>query len=309
MHVLVTGGAGFIASHIVDKLIEEGYEVAVVDNLSHGQEKNINYKARFYKCNIRNLDNLRLIFKLEKPEVIIHHAAQIDVETSIKSTPFDAKNNVIGTINVLECCKEYNTKKIIYSSSAAVYGNPKYLPVDEKHPAEPVSFYGISKYAAEYYIKIYSEIYGLKYAILRYSNVYGPRQDSKGESGVISIFLNKFLNGETPVIYGNGEQTRDFIYVKDIVCANLAALKNGDNEIFNISRNEPITINGLIDVLYKVFNKKIPPEYAPKRKGDIWNSYLDNSYAVSKLHWEPKYCLYDGIKETMEWSIGGNNIV
>lgn len=303
MRILVTGGAGFIASHIVDGLLEEGYEVAIIDNLSHGREKNVNPNARFYKCDITDLNRLSIIFKFEKPEILIHHAAQIDVDISIKEPSFDATNNVIGTINVLQCCIESGVKRIIYSSSAAVYGNPKYLPIDEEHPIKPISFYGVSKYASEQYIIAYSKLYGLKYVILRYANVYGPRQDSKGESGVVSIFIEKLLRGEVPVIYGDGEQTRDFIYVRDVVNANLLALKYEDNVILNTSTSTPITINELINVLSKIFNKKIDQVYVTKRKGDILNSYLYNSNIIKILQWRPKYNIYEGIKETVKYKL------
>ena len=190
MKIVVTGGAGFIGSNVVDELISNNHEVCVVDNLSTGKIDNLNDKARFYKYDITNADALKLIFKIGRPEVVYHFAAQIDVNTSLKKPAFDANVNIEGTINVLECCRKYEVKKIIYPSSAAVYGNPEYLPVDEKHPIEPISFYGISKHTPEHYIKTFCSLYGIKYTIFRYSNVYGIRQDPKGEGGVVSIFIN-----------------------------------------------------------------------------------------------------------------------
>ncbi|GAB6117189.1 hypothetical protein JCM16816_07860 [Thermoanaerobacter brockii subsp. lactiethylicus] len=201
MKALVTGGAGFIGSNIVDLLIENGYEVVIVDNLSTGKEEFINKKAIFYKKDIIDED-LCKIFEKEKPDYVIHQAAQIDVQKSIDNPVFDAKINVLGTVNLLECCRKSGVKKVIYASSAAVYGNPEYLPIDEVHKINPISYYGISKHTPEHYFVVYRQLYGLKYTILRYANVYGIRQDPKGEGGVISIFLDKMLKGERPIIFG-----------------------------------------------------------------------------------------------------------
>lgn len=301
MKILIIGGAGFIASHIADRLVELNYDVSIVDNLSAGKKENINSKTRFYKCDITNYDALRLIFNMEKPEVVIHHAAQTDVQTSILRPAFDADINIIGTINVLECCKESGVRKVIYSSSAAVYGNPEYLPIDENHKVNPISFYGISKHTPEHYIKVYSEIYNMKYTIFRYANVYGIRQDPKGEGGVISIFIDRLLNNKTPFIYGDGEQTRDFIYVKDVAKANIKAITKGDNEIVNISTNKPISINRLYEEMGKISGINIKAKYKPKRIGDILNSYLSNEKAKNVLGWEEKYTLEGGLLETIDY--------
>lgn len=301
MRILVTGGAGFIASHIVDKLIELKHHVCIVDNLSTGKDEYINKKATFYKCDITEMDKLKLVFEVERPEVVIHHAAQIDVQASIKNPAFDAKTNIIGTINILECCKEFSTRKIIYPSSAAVYGDPKYLPVDEKHPLEPISFYGISKHTPTHYIKVYAELYGIKYTIFRYSNVYGMRQDPKGEGGVVSIFVDKLLRNEAPFIFGKGEQTRDFIYVKDVAEANVFALDKGDNEIMNISSNKTTTVNKLFKVMRDIVGSNVEAIYKDTRKGDIEHSYLNNTKARNKLGWKVNVSLVDGIRETVEY--------
>jgi UDP-glucose 4-epimerase len=212
MKVLVTGGAGFIGSNLVDRLIEKKYEVVIIDNLSTGKKEHINKNATFYKADISS-NEIEDIFKKENINIVIHTAAQIDVQKSINDPIYDCKNNIIGTLNILEACKKHKIEKLVYSSSAAVYGQPDYLPVDEEHPINAMSGYGISKHTPEHYINMYSDIYGLNASILRYSNVYGPRQDPKGEGGVISIFVDKMLNNEEPIIYGDGEQTRDFIYV------------------------------------------------------------------------------------------------
>lgn len=301
MKVLVTGGAGFIGSNVVDELIINNHEVCVVDNLLTGKIDNLNNKAVFYKCSITNIDALELIFKIEKPEVVYHFAAQISVQTSLKKPNFDANINIVGTINLLECCRKYKIKKVIYPSSAAVYGNPEYLPIDENHPIEPISFYGISKHTPEHYIKTFCSLYDIKYTIFRYSNVYGTRQDPKGEGGVVSIFIDKFLKNEPPIIFGDGEQIRDFIYVKDIAKANLLALSKGDNEVLNVSTNVPMTVNTLFKIMKKVFNSDVMAAYLEARQGDIFNSYLNNILAREVLGWNVEYDFEDGVRETINY--------
>ncbi len=301
MKILITGGAGFIGSNIVDLLIREGHSVIVIDNLSRGKKENIDSNAKLYVFDILDLDKLNRIFFIEKPEVVIHNAAQIDVQTSIKKPNVDLDVNVKGTINVLECCKNSVVKKIIYPSSAAVYGNPIYLPVDEKHPVDPISFYGISKHTPEHYIRTYNKLYGIKYTIFRYSNVYGIKQDPKGEGGVVSIYIDKFLNNKPPIIYGNGNQTRDFIYVKDIAKANLLALSNGDNKILNISTQTPVTVNELFEVMKKIFNSCLNSIHEGERIGDIKDSYLNNNESKKCLNWSIDYSLEKGLRETCEY--------
>lgn len=299
MKVLVTGGAGFIGSHIVDNLINSGFKVVIVDNLSTGNMY-INDKATFYNLDITDM-NIEQVFTLENPDFLIHHAAQIDVQRSIIDPFYDAKVNILGTINLLKLAVKYNVKKFIYASSAAVYGNPDYLGVDEKHLVKPLSFYGISKHTPEHYLHAFSSLYGLNFTILRYSNVYGIRQDPKGEGGVISIFIDKLLNEESPCIFGDGEQTRDFIYVKDIASANLAALYKGDGEIINISINKQASINELLLLMNDICGNDIKPIYKEARKGDILHSYLENTKAIEILNWEPKYSITEGLKETIEY--------
>lgn len=309
MKVLVTGGAGFIGSHIVDGLVKLNHEVSIIDNLYTGSEKNINKNAKFYRCDITNKETLKLVFELERPQVVIHHAAQIDVQTSLRRAKFDAKVNIGGTINILECCREFKVRKIVYPSSAAVYGDPKYLPIDENHPINPISFYGVSKHTPEHYIKIYSELYDIKYTIFRYANVYGERQGAKGEGGVISIFIDKFLNGEAPVIFGDGDQTRDFIYVKDVAKANILAIDKGDNEILNISTNTQVSINKLFEIMREIFDAKIMTIYRKPRDGDIKDSYLDNIKSKMTIGWNNEYGLQEGLKETIDYYIKLKDIV
>lgn len=298
--VLVTGGAGFIGSHIVDELVKEGAEVVVVDNLSTGCRENVNLKATFYEVDIRD-EELKNVFKKEDIDYVIHQAAQIDVQKSIQKPTFDAQNNIGGTINLLEACREYEIKKIIYASSAAVYGTPEYLGIDEDHPVNPISIYGISKHTPEHYIKTYRQLYDLDYTILRYANVYGPRQDPKGEGGVISIFVDAMLQGERPTIFGDGKQTRDFIYVKDIAQANLAALKQADNEVLNISCHDQTSINELVTEMNHILDTDLKPKYEAERPGDIRHSYLTNHKAIKALDWQPEYDLEAGLRATLTY--------
>jgi UDP-glucose 4-epimerase len=300
MEVLVTGGAGFIGSNIVDRLIEEGHKVIVVDNLSTGKKENLNEKAEFYQLDIRDQE-LKKVFKENNITHVIHHAAQIDVQHSIEDPLFDAQNNILGTINVLEIAKKYGVEKIIYASSAAVYGEPDYLPVDEEHPIKAMSPYGITKHTPEHYIKMYSELYNLKYTIFRYSNVYGPRQDPKGEGGVVSIFVDKMLTEERPVIFGDGEQTRDFIHVYDIVKANLMALEKGDNILVNVSTESRDSVNDLVDYLNEILPYNLEAINEEARKGDILHSSLANGKAKELLDWTPDYDLRAGLEQTVEY--------
>lgn len=301
MKIIITGGAGFIGSNIVDRMLNIGHEVAIIDNLSTGKNTNINRDAGFFNIDILNSEMLEKAFYEFKPEICIHHAAQTDVQMSIKHPNFDCNVNILGSINILNSCIKNDVRKIIYSSSAAVYGTPKFLPIDEKHPLNPISFYGLSKLTPENYIKIYSELYGLKYTILRYSNVYGIRQNCKGEGGVVAIFFNSLINKKNPIIFGDGNQTRDFIYVKDVAEANVAALTYGDSSIVNISTNTMISINKLLNKISKIIGEHLKEEYKEEKKGDIKHSCLNNSLAKEVLNWEPKYSLEMGLNESYKY--------
>ncbi len=298
--VLVTGGAGFIASHIIDKLIAQGYRVVCIDNLSSGRIENINSQAVFYNIDVCDR-GIGQIIEDEKPKVVIHHAAQVDVQQSLSKPLDDANTNIIGSLNVFENCLIHGVKKVIYASSAAVYGEPKHLGIDEDHPVNPQSCYGLSKYTPEYYLKIFAEVHKLKYTVLRYANVYGPRQGEKGEGGVISKFFLDMLKGKSPVIYGDGNQTRDFIYVMDVVNANLNAINQADGEILNIGTNQEISINELYLMMSKILDYSVKPIFAKKRDGDIRNSYLDNSKAQRLLTWRSQFSLEEGLKETYNY--------
>ena len=307
MNIIVTGGLGFIGSHIVDRLVQEGYQVYVIDNLSTGNENNLHPKTKWYQIDILDLEKLKSIFEEVKPVAVFHLAAQIDVQKSIQMPSFDAQSNIIGTLNILECCKIYQSK-CIYSSSAAVYGTPHYLPVDEKHPIQPLSNYGISKFSPELYIQSYAKLYDLKYVILRYANVYGPRQMVKGEGGVISSFINKMINDEPPTIFGMGAQTRDFIFVKDVVSANLAALMLNVNSTCNISTNQRISVIDLFKSINQILNKKIVPDFKAERLGDIDHSCLDNSLSKAVLDWQPRFTFTEGLKETCHYVASNKQI-
>jgi len=300
--VAVTGGAGFIGSHIVDLLIEKNYDVVVIDDLSTGRRENINGNAKFYEVNICD-PYLREILGKEGPDYVIHQAAQVSVRDSLSDPRFDAHTNILGSLSLLESCKDLCIEKIIYASSGgAVYGEPQYLPVDEKHPVMPLSPYGASKHVVEDYLYIYKKNFDLDYVSLRYSNVYGPRQDPFGEAGVIAIFINKFLNNQKPTINGDGGQTRDFVFVEDTAKANLLALeKDTDGEVFNIGTGIETSIGGLYNKLKKLLDSKLPPIYGDPIKGEIRKICLNSSLVDKELSWAPENTLDNGLKKTIEW--------
>lgn len=298
MNVLVTGGAGFIGSHVVDLLVETGCRVSVVDDLSSGRFENINPRVNFYKIDIRD-QYLKEALDREKPEAVIHLAAQADVQRSLKDPLSDAEINILGTVNLLSACAGCGAGKVVYASTAAGYGNPCYLPLDVCHPAQPQSPYGVSKYAVEHYLRVFRETCGINYTVLRFANVYGPRQDSSGEGGVVAIFANKLLRGLNPDIYGDGEQTRDFIYVKDVAAASVAALRRGDGGTFNVSTGAGLSVNHLFRELKKITGSLLEPVYRPPRTGDITHSYLASESTCASLDWRPRYTLEEGLRETV----------
>lgn len=300
MKVLVTGGAGFIGSHMTDLLIENNYDVCIIDSLIHGKRSNINPKAKFYKMDIRD-EKVFEVFEKEKPDYLIHDAAQISVPNSIKDPLNDASINILGTINVLEAARKTGVKKIIYPASAAIFGEPKYLPIDEKHPLNMMSGYGVTKHTVEHYLNVYKQLYNIDYICLRYSNVYGPRQDSSGEGGVVAIFSEKLINDESPYIFGDGEQIRDFVFVKDVALANMMALKSNKCGIYNVCTNEKITVNELLKYFNSVLNKNINAINAVEREGDIRNSYMSYDKIADELGWKPTIGIMEGLKQTLEF--------
>lgn len=299
--VLVTGGAGFIGSHIVEVLLEKGYEVAVIDNLSTGKVENLNLtNLDFFHCDILDSSKFLTIMEEIKPDYIIHQAAQVSVAESVNNVLFDQEVNIKGSLNIIEAAKKYNVKKIVFASSAAVYGNPEFLPIDLTHPIHPTSPYGLSKFTVEEYLRISKELFGIDYTVLRYSNVYGPRQDSKGEGGVVAIFSDKISNGEQPTIFGDGNQTRDFIFVGDVARANVAALTS-ESGTYHVSSGNYITINQLFDCMMETSSNKCAPIYKKERDGDIRNSVLDYTTTLEKLNWRPLVTLKEGLDRTLEF--------
>ena len=299
---LVTGGAGFIASHLVDALVERGFHVAVVDDLSSGHREFVNPGAAFYQVDIRDASALARVFEVERPDFVDHHAAQISVVRSVADPVYDAQVNILGSLNVLEMARKYKVKKLVFASTGgALYGEPKKLPCDEEHPIAPLSNYGVAKRAVELYIHVYNQAFGLNYTVLRYANVYGPRQDPLGEAGVVAIFSQRMLKGSLCTIFGSGEQERDFVYVGDIVQANLFALEKGDLGKFNIGSGRGTSVNSIFSLLQGLTSYSKNAEYAPARAGEVSRIYLDNSLARNVLGWRPGVSLEDGLRRTVEY--------
>ena len=300
MKILVTGGAGFIGSHLVDRLVQEENEVVVVDNLSTGKKKNVNTRARFYKVDITS-PRLERIFKKEKPELISHHAAQMDVRKSVADPGFDARVNILGLINLLENAVKYGTRRVVFASSGgAIYGEQNFSPATEEHPTQPLSPYGVSKRSSEHYLYYYHKVLGLESAILRYSNVYGPRQDPFGEAGVVAIFTKKMLQGDQPIINGNGMQTRDYLFVEDAVEANMAVINGSVSDTFNVGTAVETSVNQLFRYLAEITGSQMKELYGPEKKGEQIRSCLDFQKVHKRLEWEPKTPLMEGLKKTVE---------
>ncbi|MGI9952113.1 NAD-dependent epimerase/dehydratase family protein [Moorellaceae bacterium AZ2] len=312
MHILVTGGAGFIGSHVVDALIKEGHKVVVVDDLSSGREENLNPAARFYRLDICSPE-LEEVFGQEEIEVVNHHAAQIDVRRSVADPEEDARVNIQGLLNLLQTSLRRKVKGVIFASSGGVvYGEPEELPVDEQQPKKPLSPYGVSKLASEYYLYYYARVHGLHYIALRYGNVYGPRQDPHGEAGVVAIFGQKMLRGEVPTIYGDGEQLRDYVFVGDVVRANLLALEkiktglgvpspdNLDALAYNIGTGRGTSVKELFRLLKRVTGYEGDAQHAPARAGELKRIYLDADKAARELGWRPEVELEEGLRRTVE---------
>lgn len=304
MRVLVTGGAGFIGSHIVDQCVAAGHEVAIVDNLwgeGGGKTANINARAAFYRADITDEATLARVFDEVRPEIVSHQAAQHSVAISTKNPQLDARVNVLGLLNVLTNCTRSGTRKIIFASSGATYGTPARLPIDEETPQRPESPYGITKMVTEHYLRYWQEANGLTYTALRYGNVFGPRQDPNGEAGVIAIFAKRFLNHDSVRIDWDGEQQKDYVYVEDVARANLLSFEQGDNEIFCIGTGRGASVNELYHILEKITAYTPQIVRAPKRPGDIYLAYFDSSKAARVLGWKPQETLEEGIKKTVNY--------
>jgi len=300
MSVLLTGGAGFIGSHIADSLLEEGHSVTIVDNLSTGTTKFLPRGAEFIEADIRNPDALSF-FETRRFDAVCHEAAQTMVPASIENPRFDADENIMGLLSVLEASRKTGVKKIIFSSSAAIYGDNPNLPLSEAETPAPASFYGLTKWMTEKYLALYKTLYGLDYTVLRYSNVYGPRQGAHGEGGVIYIFAKLLAEGKPLTIFGDGEQTRDFINVHDVAAANAAALTRGGGAVCNVSAQTEISLNDLASEMIRLSGKDIPLLHGPVRAGDIYRSTLSNKAAKEILGWEPKTKLEEGLAETIRF--------
>ncbi len=298
MKILVTGGAGFIASHLVDRLVADGHHVVIVDNLSAGRKENVNPKALFYEVDICDAVSLEEVFKKEKPEVVDHHAAHVNVRKSVEMPAYDANINILGSLNLCELSKKYQVKKFIYvSTGGAVYGEPKELPVKETCPVEPLSQYGVSKHTVEHYLSIFYKLYGLNFTILRYPNVYGPRQSPHGEAGVVAIFSELLLQNIRPTIFGDGSKTRDYVYVDDIINANMIVLNNvGNGEIYNLGWGKEISDLEVFHTVRRALASDIEPIFGKKRPGEIDHISLDSSKAMEELKWKPKVTFEEGIK-------------
>lgn len=302
MRILVTGGAGFIGSHVVDALIERGHEVAVVDDLSTGKREHLNPQAKFYHLDIRDAQGLDEVFAAERPEIVNHQAARANVRESMEKPVLYAEVNVIGSLNLLELSRKYEVAKFIYASTGgAVYGEPEYLPADEGHPINPLDPYGASKHFVEHYLYLYNANYGLRYTALRYPNVYGPRQDPHGEAGVVAIFTGQMLQGGQPVINGSGEQERDFVYVGDIAEANIQAMERGDNQIYNLGWGVGTSVNDIFARLKEITGYKGEAVHGPPKLGEVFKIYLDASKARRELGWEPQVGLEEGLRKTVEY--------
>ena len=301
MKVLVTGGAGFIGSHLVDRLVQEGHDVVVVDNLSTGNRRSLNRTARFCKLDIQSW-RLERVFRNERPNIIMHLAAQMDVRKSVEDPVFDAQVNVLGMLNVLQQAVRHGVRKVVFSSSGgAIYGEQEVYPATESHITQPLSPYGISKLCGEQYLSYYQRVSGLQMVNLRYANVYGPRQDPDGETGVIAIFIQKLLNNEQAIIHGNGRQTRDFVYVEDVVEANLAVMGPETQGTYNVGTGKETSINDLLRILITHTNSTCKEVHGPAKKGEQARSVIDSSKIRQELSCEARTELSDGLKRTVDY--------
>jgi UDP-glucose 4-epimerase len=301
MKVLVTGGAGFIASHVSDRFLELGHTVSIVDNLATGKRRNVPAAAAFHQIDIRN-PSLDDVFAKEKPEVVCHHAAQTDVRKSVTDPIYDTEVNLLGTLNILECCRRHGVRKVIYAGSGgAMYGEAVYMPADEAHPVNPVSPYGVSKHTVEHYLYTYLVNHGLDFTVLRYPNVYGPRQDPHGEAGVVAIFAMQMLQGRTPTIFGDGTKTRDYCFVGDIVRGNELALERGDGAVYNLGRGIEVSDFEVFTTVRDAVGAAMEPLYAPERPGEVEHIALDASRARREMGWEWQVDLAQGVARSVEF--------
>jgi len=303
VRILVTGGAGFIGSHVVDAYIAAGHEVAVLDNFSTGNEANLNPGAQAHRVDLRDQAEVAKVVSSFRPEIVNHHAAQSEVPKSVADPAFDAQVNIIGGLNLLKASVDNAVKKVIFiSTGGALYGEPDVVPADEDHPVRPLSPYGTSKYSFEQYLGTFKRTFGLEFTVLRYANIYGPRQDFFAEEGrVVAIFASRMLEGKPVTIDGDGEQSRDMLHVGDAATANLAALERGAGGIFHVSSGIAVTVNDLYRKLSILTDYKQFPTHGPRRKGDVYRIALDNTRAQRDLEWEPRIDLEEGLSLTVDY--------
>jgi len=298
---LVTGGAGFIGSHLVDRLLALGYRVVVIDNLSTGKLKNLNPAATFHHADITQ-PAVADVFQREQPGLVFHLAAQTSVARSTRDPVRDGETNALGTLRVLEAARRHGLEKFIYSSTGgALYGEPETNPCTDDHPIAPLSPYGMSKFIGELYLQFYRRMYRLNYTSLRYGNVYGPRQDPQGEAGVVAIFTQAMLEGRQPEVFGDGDQERDFLSVDDAVEANICAIDRGDGLALNIGTGQKTSVNRIYELLGSIIGFRWEPLHRPARLGDVHQISLDNTRAARELGWTPKVTLEDGLSRTVEY--------
>lgn len=301
MKILVTGGAGFIASHVAERFLNLGHEVSIIDNLVTGKRENLPAGADFHEVDLTT-PALNDVFAAVAPDVVSHHAAHIDVRRSVADPAYDARMNVLGSLNLLDCCRRHEVNKVIYAGTGgALFGEAEYLPVDEAHPINPISPYGVSKHTVEHYLFAYRTTSGLDYTVLRYPNVYGPRQDPHGEAGVVAIFALQFLRGEQPHIFGDGHKTRDYCYVGDIVAANVLALEQGSGRLYNLGWGEEVSDLTIYEAVRDAAGSDLPPAYAPARPGEVERVALDASRARAEIGWEPQVRLAEGVARAVEF--------
>jgi UDP-glucose 4-epimerase len=301
MRVLVTGGAGFIGSHVTEALIQRGCDVHVVDDLSSGRRENLPPQATLHVCDIRS-DEAATLLEEGGFEVLVHHAAQMDVRLSVRDPRFDADVNIGGFLNLMEAGRGGNLQKVIFASTGgAIYGEPEYAPQDEDHPQRPLSPYGITKLAAEKYLHFYNHQYDVDVVSLRYANVYGPRQNPHGDAGVVAIFAREMLEGGQPVINGSGEQTRDYVYVQDVVRANLRALEYDGTNTFNVGTAHETSVNELFTMLRELVGADVDREHGPAKPGEQQRSVLDYEKIQAEMGWEPKVSIREGLSKTVDW--------
>ncbi|HEY8814813.1 MAG TPA: NAD-dependent epimerase/dehydratase family protein [Candidatus Dormibacteraeota bacterium] len=303
MRILVTGGAGFIGSHVVDAYVAAGHEVAVLDNFSTGSEANLNRAAEVHRVDLRDQAGVEKAVASFRPEIVNHHAAQSEVPKSVADPGLDAHINIVGGLNLLKASVDHKVRKVIFiSTGGALYGEPDVVPVDENHPVRPLSPYGTSKFSFEQYLGTFKRTFGLEFTVLRYANIYGPRQDFYAEEGrVVAIFASRMLERKPVTVDGDGEQARDMLHVGDAATANLAALERGDGEIFHISTGVPVSVNDLFRKLAALTDYKSAPSHGPRRKGDVYRIALDNSRARRDLGWEPQVSLEEGLSLTVDY--------